>query len=814
MRGCVPRLAGSLAVVLACACAGAQLAIGVEPSARARVARANSPAAPRAPAGAPRAPAGPPLTQSPGAPAGEEPLDGAPRGEVDPLVSNGLGSPSCGPAGVGELSAADRGHCETSGFAAAGAPTGDFGIDVHIDTGLIGLSNGGLLSAVQDLFVAPLWMALVWAVHALVVMLEWCFRADLFTSMSGGGLSAGLGRMERAFTDPWLPLALAVASVLALYDGLIRRRVAETIGQVVLTTAMMAGGLWVILDPAGTVGALARWAEQAAIGTLATAAQGSPQQPARALGASLDTVFASAVEAPWCYLEFGDVAWCRDPGRLDPQLHVAALKLAGEEQLVARCALGPLAPCPGANSGATRSLEHSAQLLRDATSNGAVFLALPANDPARNSINDEGSLLRAICRSSTATSCRGPSASQAEFRTDSSTWSRVGGLLLIAAGALGMLLLFGWIALRLLTAAIFSFLYLLLAPAMVLAPAFGDGGRAVFRRWTGQLLGTVVAKLLYSFLLGVVLAALAAVASLTAVGWWAQWLLMSALWWGAFMRRHQVLELAEGAIGRDSSQRPATRRLSEALETRKEMAAARWRARKSDRAAPKVQQRSGGNAAATQPSAQTTDAERDRAHASEIPRAGGGPNPAEALIADARSQPTEADARIRAGDASRGDAAARRTAPGEERDEPGEPPPPTTAAGAAPAPDATRTHGEATRAAGGGAGEGAHRPAAAPAESSPRGGAAAETQSAAGHQPPMGPPVPRASRVARAEVDRELEQQRERGGPTPPTPDGGDRRVPPRRDDGEQESKPVSRAWQDIRDVEAGRKRQLGYGRD
>jgi len=365
--------------------------------------------------------------------------------------------------------------------------------------------------------------------------------------------------------------------VLALYDGLIRRRVAETVGQVALMGAMMAGGLWVILDPAGTVGSLARWAEQAAIGTLATAAQGSPRQPARALGSSLDTVFASAIEAPWCYLEFGDVAWCRDSSRLDPGLRAAALKLAAQEQFLARCRLGGIAPCPGPNSGAARSLEHSAELLRTAASNGAVFLSLPANDPARNSISDGGSLLRAICRSATATSCRGPSAAQAEFRTDASTWSRVGGLLLITTGLLGMLLLLGSIALRLLTAAVFSVLYLLLAPAMVLAPAFGDGGRAVFRRWSAHLLGTVLAKLMYSFLLGVVLAAIAAVASLTAIGWWAQWLLMSALWWGAFLRRHEALEVAEGAIGRaQPGRRPASRRLADALETRKGMAAARW----------------------------------------------------------------------------------------------------------------------------------------------------------------------------------------------------------------------------------------------
>ena len=115
-----------------------------------------------------------------------------------------------------------RRDCETSGFIAAPAPTGDYGIDVHIETGLLGVTSGGLLSAVQDLFVTPLWMALVWAVHALVVMLEWCYTIDLLDSSAGASIGPGLRQMQSALTGPWLAVVLAVASVLAAYNGLVR----------------------------------------------------------------------------------------------------------------------------------------------------------------------------------------------------------------------------------------------------------------------------------------------------------------------------------------------------------------------------------------------------------------------------------------------------------------------------------------------------------------------------------------------------------------------------------------------------------------
>jgi len=119
------------------------------------------------------APSNPPLTagQAGAGAAAEEPgTRVTPHAESDPLVSNGLGSPTCSGALSAELSATDRRDCETSGFLAASAPTGDFGIDVDIDTGPFGIGTGVGLSLVQEFIVTPLWMGLVWAVHALVVI--------------------------------------------------------------------------------------------------------------------------------------------------------------------------------------------------------------------------------------------------------------------------------------------------------------------------------------------------------------------------------------------------------------------------------------------------------------------------------------------------------------------------------------------------------------------------------------------------------------------------------------------------------------------
>ncbi len=515
---------------------------------------AQQAAAKRAPVPAPapvhHAPAGPPLTSGSGGGGGaEEASKSAPPSGGDPLVGNGLGSPLCDNRAGAALSAATTRNCRTSGFEAAQAPTGNYAFDVHINTGLVG-ANPETLE--QDYLISPVWMALVWIVHALIVALEWCYTIDLLNSSAMGGVARGLREAQAVFTQPWIVIALAVAAVLALYNGLIRRRVAETLGQALLMGAMMVGGLWVIANPTGTVGALGQWANQASLGTLGAVTDGTPAHPDRTLADSMRGLFSGVIAAPWCYMEFGDVGWCGNPARLDPRLHASGLATAALEEAQIGCGVSRgsigfagFTLCVAPGSAQAKAMNQSAELLRGARTNGELFLALPANGPMRNSINNSGSLFNVLCGGSEEP-CKGPTAAQAEFRTQSGTTARLGGLFLITIGALGMILLIGFIALHLLGAAIVSLFYLLLAPAAVIAPALGDGGRAAFRGWAARLLGAVMAKLIYSFLLGVVLLMGRILLSLGALGWWTQWLLVSVLWWGAYRHRHQVLNFAHG----------------------------------------------------------------------------------------------------------------------------------------------------------------------------------------------------------------------------------------------------------------------------
>jgi len=494
------------------------------------VAANNAPPAKSAPAakapaakGPARAPSEPPLgSGGTGLTAEEEASASASPSGGDPLVENGLGSPMCGKSTRAELSPAGQHNCGSSDFAAAPAPTGNYAFDVHINTGVSDWGND-LSASVQNAAQWG-WMLLVAIVHGVIVMLEWCYAVNLLEGSAMREVTKALSETQATFTRPWLALALALAAVLALYHGIVRRQVSETLGQVVLMGVMMLAGFWVIINPLGTVGALGEWADEASLGTLGAVVAGTPATPDRTLAESMETVFSGTIGGPWCYLEFGNVRWCESKHQ-DPRLVAAAHGIATKE----RATIG----------------SQSAELLSAAHTNGELFLALGANGPQRNSITGSGSLFNVLCGGSEEP-CHGPTAGEAEFRTQHGTAARVIGLFLIWIGVLGMVLLLGYLALHLLGAAIASLFLLLLAPAAVIAPALGDGGRGVFKRWAAWLLGAVCSKLIFSFLLGVVLLMQQTLMKLTEFGWWAQWLLVSAMWWGAFLKRHHVLGFVHG----------------------------------------------------------------------------------------------------------------------------------------------------------------------------------------------------------------------------------------------------------------------------
>ena len=50
------------------------------------------------------------------------------------------------------------------------------------------------------------------------------------------------------------------------------------------------------------------------LGTVAAVSAAGPERgPQPRSATACAAIFATAIQGPWCYLEFGDVDWCREP---------------------------------------------------------------------------------------------------------------------------------------------------------------------------------------------------------------------------------------------------------------------------------------------------------------------------------------------------------------------------------------------------------------------------------------------------------------------------------------------------------------------
>ena len=102
-------------------------------------------------------------------------------------------------------------------------------------------------------------------------------------------------------------------------------------------------------------------------------------------------------------------------------------------------------------------------------------------------------------------------------------------------------------------------------------------------------------KLIYSFLLGVVLLMQRTLMSLTVLGWWTQWLLVSAMWWGAFLQAPPGARLRPRRVplrARTDSLLRHAGRVSEALQNPPAMVrGAKWVKDKLRTPPPSVEQR-------------------------------------------------------------------------------------------------------------------------------------------------------------------------------------------------------------------------------
>jgi hypothetical protein len=450
-------------------------------------------------AGAPDRP--PPASST--APATTTSASSADDAYSDPSRSLGATSPSCRYA----LSAVARRSCRVSGSVAEPHPLSSYGIDVRVGFSIT--DPGKSFLAALQMLGAGVWMALLYVVKGVLLLLEWSFSLDL-TNEAMPQVRASLARLhQQAFGDWWLLLAISLTGLWGIHRGLVQRRTTETLAGLAATVALIVGGLVLISRPDDTVGWMARATNDAGMTVLAAGTGGSATSPRDALASSMREVFDTTVRRPWCALEFGSVDYCDKP--------------TGDRARPTNAELWLQYPAQGWQRGRLHTLldkEQSDHFNFNPIHNTKTLLGI---DDHRKLPDDVEALVH-----------RDPP--RAAIQNAGGTFPR-----------LALLALYSYLGIRLILAAGLGLVLLLIAPPMLLAPALGDGGRATFLAWIKRLLAATVAKFVYAVFLTVVLVAGRVFGGLE-FGWFGTWLMQAAFWWGVFVKRHDIINFVAGGV--------------------------------------------------------------------------------------------------------------------------------------------------------------------------------------------------------------------------------------------------------------------------
>jgi hypothetical protein len=525
-----------LALGLGCLLAGPGVASAAVPPARHAGPGAPQPTeTPSAPASAPA-----PATGT-GGTGGSGESDSGIASTPDDTASLGGQDPACtDPSG---LSPQALHNCASSGSPASAYPGENYTPDTHVNGG-VGDLSGNFVGMLQQA-IAFVFMVLVKVIQAAILAVSMAFGLDLFGSDRTGQVPHALQTAESFFTLPWLPFAFAVGALWALARLWVAREEGRAIGELAVMVAIMIGGLIVISDPQGTAGWFDHLSNQAAMGTLAAFSDNNAGQPNGGYANATAGLWQETVEKPWCAMEFGNVDWCMSPldaqtkqWRSDVLAHSTQADSGGELAtttaiLTAQACAKALAAHEVPAGSPCLVSQQEALRLEDARTNGELWLAFPANDDARNGLNDSWTLYHHLVAARP---------DLAQTRGSGGAGERLWTLALTGVGMFFFLLLLLYVALNLLLASVFFVVLLALTPLMTLLGAFGDRGRAACLRWLGWAAGALAAKLIYALYLGVLLLAAKLVDAL-ATGWMNEWILFAALWALAFFYRSKLLGL-------------------------------------------------------------------------------------------------------------------------------------------------------------------------------------------------------------------------------------------------------------------------------
>ena len=491
-----------------------------------------------------------------GKPTGTPSASIAASGSPDYLSDLGLTSPFCSGAG---LSSSQQQNCIHSGSPWSAYPVGNYQLDINTGSnggGILDLDVTGFVTGLLQEIANGLWMFGLYVLRAALTLVEIAFGLNLFgSSRALGGISGALTNLYQNFDVPWMGAVLAAIGLWGIWTGLIQRKHSYTIGATLASVVMVLVAMWIIAQPADTVGVAYQAANDAALDLIAAPSQGHLTDPQSSFSSAIESLWTQMVRGPWCALDFTSISFCNG------KPEAAAVKLAAKDAyrdnglllLELSEAMSPAGgDCSAAAADAGACVQRyfeTHQAYPPPATRADLYLRYSPGSQPRTDLwtyyhgTDNAHILIFDVGGGHA----GVNPEAVSIQGSDGWISRIGLLLLLGFGLLGVLLMLVWIAVRLVLQTCMGLVLLVLAPIALVFPAFGENGRAMFAQWGKALLGSLISKSFYAAMLAAGVTGSSAISALAGTGasFGLTFLLLSAFWWSLFLKRNEVLGLVQ-----------------------------------------------------------------------------------------------------------------------------------------------------------------------------------------------------------------------------------------------------------------------------
>jgi hypothetical protein len=409
-------------------------------------------------------------------------------------------------------------------------PLSAFSLDFHTDVGITELD--GVPPTIAHWAAAQIWSLTSFLLRTVIDLFTWAFSLDLLggdPSRPDDGALAPVANAisslyENVIGEAWMVAAILAAGIWGIWKALVQRRYTETAAALTLSVVFVLIALFFVYQPERTVGEASRWTNTLSLAFLSGANRGTVDDPAQAKRHVADQLFDALVYRPWVVLEFGGLRHCVDTDRLDDD--------------------GYPRPVGPHNPARTVCRDHLRQATDGHGGYAQRFLRYPAGSDERNA--EYNALRRGEKPEGRAAQFRGYEIDKSDspavdIQQEHGAYQRLTLAAVFFVGALGAVVLLGFLSLAVILAQVVALVLLGFAPVALVIGIFPRAGHDFFRNWLGKLATAVFIKALYSLVIAIVVAVSAALASSTeSLGFLFSFALQAIFFWAIFLYRRQI----------------------------------------------------------------------------------------------------------------------------------------------------------------------------------------------------------------------------------------------------------------------------------